>query len=70
MAVDDKWNDDWALYQGDKFVTMGTLYEISEYTGISLGALKMYSRKYHQTHFPNQKALIRIEDDKEGLTNA
>lgn len=44
---------------------MGTLYEISEYTGISLGALKMYSRKYHQTHFPNRKALIRIEDEEE-----
>ena len=40
MVVDDKWNHDWALYSGDRFVTMGTLYEISEYTGISLDALK------------------------------
>lgn len=68
MAVDDKWNDDWALYKGDEFITMGTLYEISEYTGISLSALKQYSRKWHQTHFPERRALIKIEDDEEGLT--
>lgn len=66
MVISDKWNADWALYQGDRFVTMGTLYEISEYTGISLDSLKIYSRKWHQTHFPNRKALIRIEDDDEG----
>ena len=65
MVVDDKWNDDWVLYQGDEFVTMGSLYEISEYTGTSLNALKQYSRKWHQTHFPNRKILIRIEDDEE-----
>lgn len=64
MVVNDKWNHDWALYAGDRFVTMGTLYEISETTGISLNALKQYSRKRHQTHFPNQKALIRIEDNE------
>lgn len=51
MVVDDKWNQDWALYSGDRFVTMGTLYEISEYTGTSLDALKQYSRKYHQNAF-------------------
>lgn len=67
MVVNDKWNHDWALYSGDRFVTMGTLYEISEYTGISLDALKLYSRKWHQTHFPNRKVLIRIEDDEEVL---
>lgn len=66
MVVDDKWNDDWALYQGDEFVTMGSLYEISEYTGTSLSALKQYSRKWYQTHFPNKKVLIKIEDDEEG----
>ena len=58
MVVNDKWNYDWALYSGDRFVTMGTLYEIS------LDALKSYSRKWHQTHFPNRKTLIRIEDDE------
>lgn len=68
MVVDNKWNDDWALYQGDSFITIGTLYEISETTGISLNALKQYSRKWHQTNFPNQKALIKIEDDEEDLT--
>lgn len=68
MVVNGKWNHDWALYSGDRFVTMGTLYEISEYTDISLDALKMYSRKWHQTHFPNRKALIRIEDDGEELS--
>lgn len=67
MVVSDKWNADWALYQGDRFVTMGTLYEISEYTGISLDALKIYSRKWHQTHFPNRKTLIIIENEEEEL---
>ena len=62
MVVDDKWNHDWALYSGDRFVTIGTLYEISEYTGIGLDTLKVYSRKWHQTHFPNGRALVRIED--------
>ena len=65
MVVDAKWNYDWALYQGDEFVTLGSLYEISEYTGIRLDALKTYSRKWHQTRFPNRKALIKIEDDEE-----
>ena len=64
MVVNDKWNHDWALYSGVRFVPMGTLYEISEYTGISLEVLKMYSRKWHQTHFPNRKALIRIEEEE------
>jgi hypothetical protein len=67
MVVDDKWNRDWALYSGDKFITIGTLYEISEYTGISLDSLKIYSRKYHKTHFPNGRSLIRIEDEEEVL---
>lgn len=26
MVVDDKWNQDWALYSGDRFVTIGTLF--------------------------------------------
>ena len=59
MVVDDKWTHDWALYSGDKFVTMGTLYEISEYTGTSLDALKQYSRKYPANRISSKNAIYR-----------
>ncbi len=36
MVVNDRWDGDWALYSGDEFIALGTIYEINEYTGIDL----------------------------------
>ena len=44
MVVNDKWNHDWALYQGDRFVTMGTIINVDNIKrsitveGIELGS--------------------------------
>jgi hypothetical protein len=63
MTVNDKWECDFALYVQDRFVTLGTLQEIHEYTGISLKALKQYSRESYQKRFPNKRALVRLDEE-------
>lgn len=67
MVVNDRWNGDWALYSGDEFIALGTIYEINEYTGIDLKYLKKYSTEWFQTHYPNQRALIKVEYEEEEL---
>ena len=57
---------EYALYQGDTFVTLGTLEEISRETGITERMLK-YCRwtSYHKRH-PNGRVVVEIEVDDEG----
>lgn len=38
------WENDFAYYQGETFITLGSLQEIHEYTGIPLERLKEYSK--------------------------
>lgn len=56
---------DYALYEGDTFITMGTLAEIGKETGITERMLKYYRwPSYHKRH-PNGRVVVEIEVDDE-----
>lgn len=55
-----------ALYQGDTFITMGTLAEISKETGIAERMLKYYTFASTQKRNPNGRAVVKIEVADEG----
>ena len=57
---------EYALYQGDVFITLGTLAEISKETGIAEKLLKYYAFASYNRWHPNGKKLIEIEVDDEG----
>lgn len=57
---------EYALYQGDTFITMGTLAEISKETGIAERMLKYYTFGTTQRRNPNGRAVVKIEVDDEG----
>lgn len=57
---------EYALYEGDTFITMGTLAEISKETGIAERMLKYYTFASTQRRHPNGRKLIEIEVDDEG----
>ena len=57
---------EYALYQGDVFITLGTLAEISKETGISERMLKYYTFASTQKRHPNGRAVVKIEVDDEG----
>ena len=56
---------EYALYQGDTFVTLGTLEEISKETGITERMLKYYTFASTQRKNPNGRAVVKIEVDDE-----
>ena len=56
---------EYALYQGDVFITLGTLAEISKETGIAERMLKYYAFASYNTRHPNGRKLIEIEVDDE-----
>lgn len=56
---------EYALYQGDVFITLGTLAEISKETGIAEKLLKYYAFASYNRRHPNGKKLIEIEVDGE-----
>ena len=57
---------EYALYEGDNFITMGTLAEISRETGITERMLKYYTFASTQRRNPNARAVVKIEVDDEG----
>lgn len=57
---------EYALYQGDTFITIGTLAEISKETGIAERMLKYYTFASTQKRRPNGRAVVKIEVDDEG----
>ena len=57
---------EYALYQGDVFITLGTLAEISKETGIAERMLKYYTFASTQKRHPNGRAVVKIEVDDEG----
>lgn len=57
---------EYALYQGDVFITLGTLAEISKETGIAEKLLKYYAFASYNRRHPNGRRLIEIEVDDEG----
>ncbi|VKF85326.1 Uncharacterised protein [Streptococcus pneumoniae] len=56
---------EYALYQGDVFITLGTLAEISKETGIVERMLKYYTFASTQRRNPNGRAVVKIEVDDE-----
>lgn len=56
---------EYALYEGDVFITMGTLAEISKETGITERMLKYYTFASTQRRNPNGRAVVKIEVDDE-----
>lgn len=56
---------EYALYQGDEFITLGTLAEISKETGIAERMLKYYTFVSTQRRHPNGRAVVKIEVDDE-----
>lgn len=57
---------EYALYQGDAFITLGTLSEISKETGIAEKLLRYYTFASTQRRNPNGRAVVKIEVDDEG----
>ncbi|WP_172934944.1 hypothetical protein [Streptococcus sp. 2106] len=57
--------NEYALYQGETFVTIGTLAEISKETGIAERMLKYYTFASTQRRNPNGRAVVKIEVDDE-----
>lgn len=57
---------EYALYQGDTFVTIGTLDQISDFLGVKRGTAKFYVSKCNRKRNPNGCMLIKIEVDDEG----
>lgn len=56
---------EYTLYQGDVFITLGTLAEISKETGIAERMLKYYTFASTQRRNPNGRAVVKIEVDNE-----
>ncbi len=56
---------EYALYQGDVFITLGTLSEISRETGIAERILRYYTFTSTQRRNPNGRAVVKIEVDDE-----
>lgn len=56
---------EYALYQGDVFITLGTLAEISRETGIAEKMLRYYTFASTQRRNPNGRAVVKIEVDDE-----
>lgn len=56
---------EYALYQGDMFITLGTLAEISRETGIAERMLRYYTFASTQRRNPNGRAVVKIEVDDE-----
>ena len=56
---------EYALYQGDVFITLGTLAEISRETGIAERMLRYYTFASTQRRNPNGRAVVKIEVDDE-----
>jgi hypothetical protein len=54
---------EYALYEGDTFIAMGTLAEISKETGIAERMLKYYTFASTQRRNPNGRAVVKIEVD-------
>ena len=56
---------EYALYQGDVFITLGTLAEISKETGIAEKLLRYYTFASYNRRHPNGRAVVKIEVDDE-----
>lgn len=60
----DRLEYEYALYQGDIFITCGTLKEISAETGIAIVTLNSYASPSYKQKNPNGKQLIKVDFKK------
>lgn len=60
----DRLEYEYALYQGDIFITCGTLKEISAETGIAIVTLNSYASPSYKQKNPNGKQLIKVDFEK------
>ena len=56
-----------ALYKGDKFITLGTKREIAEEVGTTLNNINFWASNVYRKrcHSGNGKIVIKIEEDDE-----
>ena len=57
------WENDFAYYEGETFITLGSLQEIHEYTSIPLEKLKRYSNNSRIKRYQNGRVLIEIDEE-------
>ena len=57
------WENDFAYYEGDRFVMIGNIKQISYKTGIDEKKIKYYSTNAYQRRHPNGKAIIEISGE-------
>ena len=60
---------DYALYQGDKFLTIGNVYELADYTGSTVSTVRYWSSNVWHKRVKKDTSYIVIslgdeEDDK------
>lgn len=58
----------YALYKGEEFLCMGTIYQIAKEQNVGIGTIKYYKtnaykRKLDKRNSKNARILIKIEDD-------
>lgn len=58
---------EYALYEGEKFVTLGTIEEISQETGIEEKKLRYHTRPSLRKRYKNGLSVIKIEEEDNGL---
>lgn len=51
---------EYALYKGEKFITCGTIKEISDELGISEQTVKFYGTNVSKKRYPNGRVLVEI----------
>lgn len=59
--------NDYALYKGDMFVSLGSIKEIAKEMGLKEATVKFYASPSYQKRVPagNGYILIKIEEDEE-----
>lgn len=51
---------EYALYKGERFITCGTIKEISDELGISEQTVKFYGTNASKKRYPNGRVLVEI----------
>lgn len=57
-----------ALYEGDTYICTGTVREIAEFTGLSIGNVKNISTPSYKKRFTDQTSkywIVDLEDEEE-----
>lgn len=52
--------NEYALYKGEKFITCGTIKQISRELGITEQTVRFYGTKTSKNRYPNGRVLVKI----------